>query len=584
MKYQLKTKNYNEETTDTALYELLLERGIEEPLEWLHPTFIHEHSSALFREMKKATSLLKDVIKNPEATITVIVDSDLDGYTSGAIILNLLKLIQRGQEINFVLHPNKEHGILLNELDEDVDLLIVPDAGSSQKEEHLWLLERGTKLIILDHHEMENDLDYGEYQNNIAIVNSQEEDYPNHALSGAGVALKFAQAYCEKYGIPFPNKLYSLAACGIVADVMDIGVLENKQIVTAGLKYIKEHQFLYKLIQDAHYNVEEPEPSIKDIGWVIGPNINAIIRLGTQEQKNIIFKSLVSPMLLVPSSKRGEEDQEVPVFEEAVRLCKNAKKRQTTAVDRSIKTIINNIQIKDTDNAIVYIDEDKELTFELSGLIANKLLSQYNRPVLLLRKFIDHTTGLEEYRGSARGKAVDGLSNLKDVVKELTGVSKAEGHAFAFGIGVNNEMVTEFKMHLNTVLDKVDFNVNLYLVDLITKYTELNTSIAHIMAREDIWGHGVDKPSAVLTDIPTDKYELMGTEQQHLKIDCGKYDVVLFNVPEITEPLIQGNKINLDVVGDFSVDTSYNVGRLQFVVSDYDIKPYTKQTVWDMVF
>jgi hypothetical protein len=76
----------------------------------------------------------------------------------------------------------------------------------------------------------------------------------------------------------------------------------------------------------------------------------------------------------------------------------------------------------------------------------------------------------------------------------------------------------------------------------------------------------------------------MGADQQHLKIDCGKYDVVLFNVPEITEPLIQGNKINLDVVGDFSVDMSYNIGRLQFVANDYEIKPYTQKTVWDMVF
>ena len=584
MKYQLKTKNYNEETSDIALHELLQERGIEQPSEWLHPSFIHEHSPLLFKEMKKAIALLHMTSKNPEATITVVVDSDLDGYTSGAIILTLLKNVCRGQEINFVLHPNKEHGIILDELADDIDLLIVPDAGSSQKEEHLFLLEKGTKIIILDHHEMENDLDYGEYQDNIAVINSQEEDYPNHALSGAGVALKFAQAYCEKVGVPFPNKLYSLAACGIVADVMDIGVLENKQIVTAGLKYIKEHQFLYKLIQDAHYNMEDPEPSIKDIGWVIGPNINAIIRLGTQEQKIVIFKSLVSPMLLVPSSKRGEDDQEVPVFEEAVRLCKNAKKRQTTAVEKSIRIIESNMRISDSDNALVYIDEDRDLTFELSGLIANKLLSQYNRPVLLLRRFVDHSTGEEEYRGSARGKAVDGLSNLKDVIKELTGVSKAEGHAFAFGVGVNSDMVSEFKMHLNTVLDKVDFNVNLYLVDLIAKYTELNLNIARVMAREDVWGHGVEKPSAILTDIPTDKYELMGADQQHLKIDCGHYDVVLFNVPEITEPLIQGNKVNLDVVGDFSIDTAYNVGRLQFVVNDYDIKPYTQKTVWDMVF
>lgn len=582
MKYQLRTKNYNNETVELALHDLLIDRGIKHPLEWLQPNYSYEHSPMLFKEMRKGIEMLKSTISNSEASIMVVVDSDLDGYTSGAIILNLLKLIQRGQEINFVLHPNKEHGIVLEDIPDDVDLLIVPDAGSSQKAEHLKLLENGTKVIVLDHHEMVNDMDYGQYQDNIVIVNSQEEDYPNHALSGAGVALKFAQAYCERYGVPFPNKLYALAACGIVADVMDIGELENKQIVTTGLKYLREHLFLYQLIQDTHYNNEDPEPTIKDIGWVIGPNINAIIRLGTQEQKNMIFKSLVSPMLLVPSSKRGEEEQDVPVYQEAVRLCKNAKKRQTTAVDRSIRIIENELQIKDTDRAIVYVDENQELTFELSGLIANKLLSQYNRPVILLRHF--RQGNIDELRGSARGKSVEGLDNLKDTLSGITGVQKAEGHAFAFGVGVDKDMLSEFKQHLNLALNAVDFNVNLYMIDLIAKYNELNIPMAEVTAREDIWGHGVDKPIALLTDIPTDQYDFMGNEQQHLKINCGKYDVLLFNVPELTEQLSQGEKFDLDAVGEFSVDKSFNVGRLQFVVNDFELKEYTSKTVWDLVF
>ena len=582
MKYQLRTKNYNNETIELALHDLLIDRGIKHPLEWLQPNYSYEHSPMLFNEMRKGIEMLKATISNSEASIMVVVDSDLDGYTSGAIILNLLKLIQRGQEINFVLHPNKEHGIVLEDIPEDVDLLIVPDAGSSQKTEHLKLLENGTKIIVLDHHEMVNDMDYGQYQDNIVIINSQEENYPNHALSGAGVALKFSQAYCERYGVPFPNKLYALAACGIIADVMDIGDLENKQIVTTGLRYLREHLFLYQLIQDTHYNNEDPEPTIKDIGWVIGPNINAIIRLGTQEQKNMIFKSLVSPMLLVPSSKRGEEDQEVPVYQEAVRLCKNAKKRQTTAVDKSIRIIESELQIKDTDRAIIYVDEDQELTFELSGLIANKLLSQYNRPVILLRHF--RQGNIDELRGSARGKSVEGLDNLKETLSELTGVQKAEGHAFAFGVGVDKDMLSEFKQHLDLALSSVDFNVNLYLVDLIAKYNELNIPMAEITAREDIWGHGVDKPVALLTDIPTDKYDFMGNEQQHLKIDCGKFDVLLFNVPELTEQLGQGQKFDLDVIGEFSVDKSFNVGRLQFVANDFELKEYTSKTVWDLVF
>lgn len=581
MRYQLRNKNYNDETPELALYSLLEERGIKEPVKWLYPKEEYENSPFEMNNMKKAIQLLKEVIKNPDSSILVVVDSDMDGYTSGAIIMNLLKQIQNGQEIEYVLHPGKEHGIDLRDIPEGIDLIIVPDAGTGQKEEHIKLLENGTKIIILDHHEFSNDFDYGEHQENIAVVNSQI-DYNNPALSGAGVALKFVQAYCSTYGIQFPMKLYALAACGIVADVMDISNLENKMIIDTGLKYIKEHLFLYGIIKKAHFNIEEPEPSIKDIGWSIGPSINSIIRLGTIEQKHIIFKALCFPNNLTFSSKRGENGTEVPLYEEAIRLCDNAKKRQTTAINRSIGIIEDNIE-DDNHNSIIYIDENQDLTFELSGLIANKLLSQTNKPVILLRRFTDNK-GIDEYRGSVRGKPVEGITNLKELIKDITGVQMAEGHGFAFGIGIDKNMLPEFKAHLNSILDNIDFNVNLYIVDLESRYNLLNKSIAEIMAKDNIWSHGVEKPLGVLTDIPTINAEFMGADQQHIKINCGSYDVIIFNDKSLADRLDNGEKYNIDAIGEFDIDKSYNIGRLQFIVKDYNLKDYTEQSIWDYAF
>ena len=581
MKYQLRTKNYNNETPELALNNLLYDRGIEDPVKWLYPKDEYEYSPFRLENMKKAVDILHTTLKNPEASILVVVDSDLDGYTSGAIILFLLNQINRGQDINYVLHPGKEHGIELRDIPENTDLIIVPDAGSSQKEEHLKLLENGTKIIILDHHEIDNDMNYGQYNDNIAIVSSQM-NYPNPALSGAGVALKFVQAYAQTYGVPISKKLYALAACGIVADVMDISALENKRIIDEGIEYIEEHPFLMALIKKAHYNMENPKPTIKDIGWVIGPNINSIIRLGSQAQKHIIFKALVTPNNLTFSSKRGCEDEEVPIYEEAIRLCENAKKRQTTAINKSIKIIEN--ELKDSNhNSIVYIDENQDLTFELSGLIANKLLSDTNKPVILLRKYTD-SKGVDQYRGSVRGKAAEGLDNLKDAIKDITGVEMAEGHAFAFGIGINREAFPSFKAHLDSILDKIDFNTNLYLIDLIANYKQVQTKIAEVFAADDVWSHGVDKPLALLTDIPTDHYEVMGAEGHHLKINCGQYDMVLFNAPELTQKLEAGEKYNLTVVGEFDIDKAYNIGRLQFIVKDYELTEHTAQTIWDYAF
>lgn len=76
----------------------------------------------------------------------------------------------------------------------------------------------------------------------------------------------------------------------------------------------------------------------------------------------------------------------------------------------------------------------------------------------------------------------------------------------------------------------------------------------------------------------------MGAEEQHIKIDCGNYDLVMFNEPELAQRLKDGEKFNINAVGEFDVDQAYNVGRLQFMVKDYEITDYTPQTIWDYAF
>ncbi len=581
MKYKLMNKNYNEVDYDTALYELLKTRGIDSPGEWLHPIQEYEINPFRLDGVKSGIELLHNSIKQRD-NIQIIVDSDLDGYTSGALIYSFLTQSLKIENVSFTLHPGKEHGIVLKDIDVDTNLIIVPDAGSSQSEEHKYLLENGKKILVLDHHEVNNDFTYQEdLKQNIVIINNQLGEYKNKSLSGAGVTFKFIQAYCSQYGVPFSQRNYALAACGIIADVMDISILENKYIIDTGIKYMKEHPFLYRLIEKAHYNQKNPTPTIKDVGWVIGPNINAIIRLGTEAQKLLIFKAMVTPLEMVQTEKRNSEDF-IPIFEEAVRVCENAKKRQSTALEKNVRIILSEIDGSKETNCIVFVDKDLELTFELSGLIANNLLSKFNKPVILLREFTEKNE--KQYRGSVRGKPVDTLDNLKELMSGITGVIKADGNGFAFGVSIEKDNFEEFKAHINDALDKIDFNTNLYFVEMESRYNLIKADTAQLFSREDIWGQGVDKPMAILKEIPTDNYELMGADQQHIKINCGNYDVIIFKAPELAEKLIEGNKYSLDVVGEFSVDQSFNVGRMQFVSKDYNMNEYKNKTIYDFVF
>lgn len=256
--------------------------------------------------------------------------SDVDGITSSSIIYHFLHRIS-DCDIYVGFHEGKEHGIdLSNALSYDPDLIIIPDA-SGTSEDFEKMKNKGIDCIVLDHHNYEAMLNFYD-----AIVVSSQDDYPNPALSGAGVALKFVKAYATVYKMKIPMLYYSLAACGIVADVMNMTYLENKYIVQTGLKYMVEHPFLMELIKQGHQG-ENTTPTIKDLGWIVGPAINSVIRLGSMKEKRMVFMSLVNPFMKITSDKRGTEDEETHLYLETARICMNSQKRQQAAIERSLK-------------------------------------------------------------------------------------------------------------------------------------------------------------------------------------------------------------------------------------------------------
>ena len=106
----------------------------------------------------------------------------------------------------------------------------------------------------------------------------------------------------------------------MVADVMSLQELENQYIIRYGLKHIKNHEFFNELLKDRMGNPVEVV-TIKDIGWSIGPNINAVIRLGSMEEKQMLFNTLICPNENVNSQKRGADGEVVPRYIEKCRIC-----------------------------------------------------------------------------------------------------------------------------------------------------------------------------------------------------------------------------------------------------------------------
>ena len=173
--------------------------------------------------------------------IHIIVDSDADGYTSGAVMYQYIENISPQCKLTYSLHSGKQHGLTDNELviPIDTDLLIIPDAGSNDIKPCMMLKAERPNLdiLILDHHEIEEENPFA------TVVNNQITEYPNKQLSGVGVVYKFLQAVDDTLWQYEANKYLDLVALGNIADMMDIREYETKYLCSQGLKKIHNNCF-----------------------------------------------------------------------------------------------------------------------------------------------------------------------------------------------------------------------------------------------------------------------------------------------------------------------------------------------------
>lgn len=158
MRYEIKdTTNI---THDYGV-ELLKSRGIEDIAHFLNPT--QEHSLQSWSNLSnivEAAKLVRDTIKKESPKFALVVDSDVDGYTSAAIIYQYLKEVEPTVQIDYYLHEGKQHGLSdtyerIIDSNINYDICLLPDSGSNDFEYIEKLGEYNIKTIILDHHIIE---------------------------------------------------------------------------------------------------------------------------------------------------------------------------------------------------------------------------------------------------------------------------------------------------------------------------------------------------------------------------------------------------------------------------------------------
>ena len=399
MKYIVKNKDYSY-VADTELLELLLQqRGVANPqgLLNLDPSCIHD--GMLFNNMKWGLELLAWHVNNG-SRIHIIIDSDVDGFTSAALMYQYLADL--GIEATYSTHTGKEHGITQKVLEGyEFDLLVVPDAGTNDVEMSRYLADQGKDIIILDHHKFE-----GEYNTHACVINCQDGYYPNNTLSGVGVVYKFCREFDKMYGFDFANYYLDLVAVGLVADSMDLRNFETRFYALEGIKLIGScNDFLKEIAIEQEYSLGE-EITLHGVGWYIAPLINGAIRGGTREEKTRVWEALAGFQADVEykprkSAKNPNPQVEIQSLQKAmVRLCKSIKGKQDREIKKSVEVMLSHIESEGlAEEKIIMMDVTDILAQSHTGLVANKLASQFKRPVILLR---DKKNDETSYGGSGR--------------------------------------------------------------------------------------------------------------------------------------------------------------------------------------
>lgn len=448
-----------------------------------------------------AKMLIKHISQNDKVLIQV--DSDCDGYTSAALLMNYLYCLFPSfvnNNISYRVHMGKQHGIIPDTIPEDVKLVIAPDSSSNDYEAHEYLNLSGVDVLVIDHHEADHISEYA------CIINNQLCDYPTKSLSGVAMVWKFCCYIDMLLKTDHAQKFLDLVALGLVADMMDVRDFETRRLIDKGLQQIRNPYFRGAIDKDQFHFTNEITPI--GVAFYIAPLINATTRVGTQEEKLMLFESMLDfrGYELVPSTKRGCKGQAETRVEQACRNCTNIKSRQTKIRDNSlerIEQIIVNQNLLSNKILIVQLDDlitDRNLT----GLIANQLMSEYQRPVLILNK-IENEDGTITWEGSGRGYDKSRLKDFRGFLENNKYVMYAEGHANAFGIGIKDEDISAFIASTNSALDGFDFTP-IYNVDFIYKSDELTPDeVIDIAGMKSLWGQGVEEAEIAVEGIKVHK-------------------------------------------------------------------------------
>lgn len=406
------------------LQKILSVRGFKTESEiqkFIYPSLDHFHDPFLMKGMRGAVDRITLAVQRKEM-ILIHGDYDVDGITGAALLARLLRKL--GAHF-FVFLPNRKtdgYGVSREALklarEKGASLFITVDCGITAFEEVKEANAFGIDTIIIDHHRIHD----GAMPNAYAILNPLQEHcaYPFKELSAGGLAFKLAQALLGSDAF----ELLDLAALSSVCDVAPL-VDENRAIVSFGLQTLSTRaQIGFRSLCEVS-GLRRKHLVASDLGFILGPRINASGRMGSPE---------TALKLLISTEER-----------ETAELARILDKENTARRDEDRLLLKKALQLVERE---INFSRDRVIVVSgegwhegVIGIVAQRLVEYFHRPAVVI--------AINGERGKGSGRSIKGF-HLFDGFKYCEeSLEEFGGHELAAGLVISRENVKQFKEKLN---------------------------------------------------------------------------------------------------------------------------------------
>ena len=501
----------------------------------------------LLTDMQTSVDRLFWAIDHQES-VAVYGDYDVDGVTATVLLTQVLR--QYGAQVTPYI-PNRfdeGYGLNIEALEalaaEGIRVVVTVDCGIRSPREAVRAAELEIDLIISDHHHPDDEIPDAW---SVICPKRPEDQYPYKDLAGVGLAYKIARAMELRRpdaGVRAEDWL-DLVALGTVADVVPLHG-ENRVLVRRGLERMRSSSRpgLISLANVARIKLSEV--SAGDIGYTLGPRLNAAGRLDTARDalRLLMTEDIMEAGKLaqqLDNQNRQRQEMTRQMQEQAVLLA------QSTGPQEMLLAFSN------------------EFNSGVVGLAASRLVDTFYRPAVV------GEVGAETTRASCRSIPEFHITSALDECKDL--LERHGGHALAAGFTVRNEHLPELRERLQTIalrdLTGLDLRPVLY-ADLEIPLGDLHPDFLRHL--DKLQPTGQDNPEAnfVSRNLQVVRYKPVGTEGQHLRLTVSDgritYDGIAFRQGHLAKAMPE----RVDIM--FAYERNEFNGRVSLQLNIRDIK------------